>query len=277
MRRPLLPFTAIAVFMLLLMGCALPVDSDAPRPLEREAFAARMDRLEENLAARCEREQWQSEEEMRQLLRLDEGLQEVSSLVRYLRSDLQRLQQVEAQPVVECAAEGLDLGDKIVVGRAEWIGLTNIGTYLKARIDSGANTSSLSAKDITYFERDGENWVRFKLGLTEEDVAVEEVRDQWIERPVVRRVRIIQASGDESRPVISLMMTLGPIQESVEFTLNDRSHLTYPVLLGRRFLMDIAVIDVAELYLHERPFFPGGRPPEEAELDETDDLGDDED
>lgn len=56
----------------------------------------------------------------------------------------------------------------------------------------------------------------------------------------------------------------------MEFTLNDRTHLNYPVLLGRRFLMDIVVIDVAESYLHERPEFPGGRPADEAAMDEDD-------
>ncbi|MFP3387064.1 RimK/LysX family protein, partial [Tritonibacter sp. SIMBA_163] len=77
------------------------------------------------------------------------------------------------------------------------------------------------------------------------------VRDEWIEAPIERRVKIVQASGEESRPVISLLMTLGPIRENVEFTLNDRTHLDYPVLLGRRFMLDIATIDVAETYLHE--------------------------
>jgi len=55
-------------------------------------------------------------------------------------------------------------------------------------VDSGANTSSLSAREITRFERDGENWVRFKLALTEEDVVVDSQRDEWIEAPVERRV-----------------------------------------------------------------------------------------
>ncbi|NLC22568.1 MAG: ATP-dependent zinc protease, partial [Halomonadaceae bacterium] len=76
--------------------------------------------------------------------------------------------------------------------------------------------------------------------------------------------------------VVSLLMTLGPIRGAVEFTLNDRSHLNYPVLLGRRFLMDIALIDVAENYLHPRPEFPGGRPASEAAEDEINDQDEEE-
>ncbi|SDK82274.1 Uncharacterized conserved protein [Franzmannia pantelleriensis] len=204
--------------------------------------------------------------------RLTADVREVGSLVRHLQSDIELLSD---DPVIipgQCD-ENADspLDNKEVLGRSEWIGLPDVGTYLKARVDSGANTSSLSATDITRFERDGETWVRFKMALSDDAVVVDRVRDEWIEAPVVRRVRILQAAGEESRPVVRMLMTLGPIREQVEFTLNDRSHLNYPVLLGRRFIMDIAMIDVAETYLHPRPEFPGGRPSDEASEDEATD------
>lgn len=273
MSRPLL-YSGVLSLSLLLSGCALTHQPPEPDPvLGPEEFALRIDRLESDLAARCELQQAQLGEQARRQDTLVADVREVGSLVRHLRADIERLERAENEPLVitqECAADELGLANKAVVGRSEWIGLPDVGTYLKARIDSGANTSSLSARDITRFERDGANWVRFRLGLTDDDVVVDDVRKEWIEAPVERRVRIVQASGEESRPVVSLMMTLGPIREPVEFTLNDRTHLNYPVLLGRRFLMDIVVIDVAETYLHERPEFPGGRPADEAAMDEDD-------
>ena len=49
-------------------------------------------------------------------------------------------------------------------GRYEYIALPEIGgEVLKAKMDTGALTASLSAKDIETFTRDGENWVRFRL------------------------------------------------------------------------------------------------------------------
>ncbi|WP_299314541.1 ATP-dependent zinc protease [uncultured Halomonas sp.] len=273
MSRPLL-YSGVLSLSLLLAGCALPIDSTDSHPvLGADEFTLRMDQLEADLAARCELQQVALSDHSRRQEVLVADVREVGSLLRHLRADVERLERVESEPLVitqECVADELGLANKEVVGRSEWIGLPDVGTYLKARIDSGANTSSLSAQDITRFERDGANWVRFRLGLTQDDVVVDDVREEWIEAPVERRVRIVQASGEESRPVVSLMMTLGPIRESVEFTLNDRTHLNYPVLLGRRFLMDIAVIDVAETYLHERPEFPGGRPADEAAMDEDD-------
>lgn len=264
---------------LLLAGCALPIEQAEPEPvLGPDEFALRIDRLEADLAGRCDLQQRRQADQEQRQSELIADVREVGTLVRHLRADIERLERTDSEPLVvtqQCAADELGLANKAVVGRSEWIGLPDVGTYLKARVDSGAHTSSLSASEITRFERDGDNWVRFKLGVTDDDVVVDDVRDEWIEAPVERRVRIVQAAGEESRPVVSLMMTLGPIRESVEFTLNDRTHLNYPVLLGRRFLMDIAVIDVAETYLHERPEFPGGRPADEA-VDDEDDRDDEE-
>ncbi|MCA1770366.1 MAG: RimK/LysX family protein [Halomonas sp.] len=274
MSQRLLSIGAVLLGLLLITGCATPIEQDKPDPvLGPNEFALRIDRLESDLAARCDLPLSSLTENNRLQATLVADVREVGSLLRHLRADVKRLELAETAPPVivqECTADDPGLANKAVVGRSEWIGLQDVGTYLKARIDSGANTSSLSAGEITRFERDGANWVRFKLGVNADDVMVEDVRDEWIEAPVERRVRIVQAVGEASRPVVSLMMTLGPIRELVEFTLNDRTHLNYPVLLGRRFLMDIAVIDVAEIYLHERPEFPGGRPADEADVDEND-------
>jgi hypothetical protein len=273
--KPLIAITPWLLASLLISGCALTPEAEPEPVLGPDAFDARIEQLEQTIALRCD----QSEDRLsRHDLRQSEMLADVknaNALLQELRGNIQRLEQRGEEPVVvmgECnEPDDASLADKELVGRSEWIGLADIGTYLRARVDSGANTSSLSAKDITRFERDGEDWVRFKLGVNEDDVVVDDVRNEWIEAPVERRVRILQAAGSESRPVVSLLMTLGSIREPVEFTLNDRTHLNYPVLLGRRFLMDIALIDVAESYLHPRPEFPGGRPAAEAAQDEIND------
>ncbi|MGR4068225.1 ATP-dependent zinc protease [Halomonas sp. LR3S48] len=263
----------------MISGCALTPDSEPEPTLSPAAFEARIGQLEEQIALSCDRPDTDTAMDQRQAELLAE-LRDAGVTLRHLRGDIERLEQRGDEPLVvpaECNNELSEtLSSKAMVGRSEWIGLPDVGTYLRARVDSGANTSSLSATDITRFERDGEDWVRFKLGLNEDDVVVDGVRGEWIERPVERRVRVMQAAGSTSRPVVSLLMTLGPIRETVEFTLNDRTHLNYPVLLGRRFLMDIALIDVAENYIHPRPEFPGGRPASEAPEDEINDRDEEE-
>lgn len=268
----------VALSLLLIGGCAQqPLPEPGPPPVSADQFEQRIAELETRLVQRCDNDlDWQDRQaRLGRYLLAD--VRVLGDRLREMQDDLQR--RAEEPTLVAGQCEGVDssqLEGKQVLGRAEWIGLPQVGTYLKARVDSGANTSSLSASEITPFERDGQNWVRFRLGLTDDDIVVEGVREGWIEAPVERRVRILQAAGSETRPVVSLVMTLGPIRQPVEFTLNDRTHLNYPVLLGRRFMMDIAVIDVAETYLHPRPEFPGGRPADEAAADEALDQDDSE-
>jgi len=132
---------------------------------------------------------------------------------------------------------------KALIGRVEWLWLDLSGQRFKARIDTGAATSSLSASHIQAFERNGENWVRFKIPASS--------RDAFIETPLLRYKKIRQASSSsatERRPIVRLRARLGAITEDVEFNLTDRNSMLYPVLLGRSFLQDIAVVDVSQKF-----------------------------
>ena len=140
------------------------------------------------------------------------------------------------------------LGGKEIIGAIEWIYMNPPGRHFRARVDSGAETSSLSASDVTEFERDGDDWVRFTF---QHDSADEPV---GFELPITRTVLIRQVSSDTPmrRFVVELDIRLGQKLQTTEFTLTDRSNMTYPVLLGRAFLMDLYVVDVSRSYTHER-------------------------
>jgi len=131
---------------------------------------------------------------------------------------------------------------KILVGRNEWVWLDRIGRAMKARIDTGSLSSSLSATEIQRFERNGEKWVRFKVP--------DDSEQKTYESPLVRHVRIRNASSEvlERRPVVRLTVRLGDIVEDTVFTLSNRENMLYPVLLGREFLRDIAIVDVAKKF-----------------------------
>lgn len=132
-----------------------------------------------------------------------------------------------------------------VFGGIEWVRVGDKELKAKARIDTGAKTSSLHAEDVIEFERDGKRWVRFSFNAEEGQPA------ESFEEPVVRRV-LIKRHGEEvesqRRYVVKLMLAIGPVRELVEVTLNDRSDFEYPVLIGRNFLTDNAVVDVAKKY-----------------------------
>ncbi len=133
-----------------------------------------------------------------------------------------------------------------LVGWVERVYLADVGFELKAKLDTGAETSSLDAVDIRRFRRRGESWVRFTV---EDPESGDEVR---LERPLVRRVWI-KRHGAESqrRPVVELTFCLGEHERQVEFSLIDRSHFIYPVLLGRSALAGIAVVDPHETFIHD--------------------------
>lgn len=259
------PKFSLALVFLALTACATP-SPDRTAAVDADTVLARFDTLERSLQDWCA---YRDVRTQAQFL----GLGRVQAMVEELHAHMQaEAAEREHATAGECPPPGgVEFDGKHVLGRAEWVGLPSIGSYFKARLDTGANVSSLSATDITPFERDGENWVRFRLALSKDDVVVPAVREAEFEARVIRHVRIVQASGSDRRPVIGLPMTLGPIEQTVEFTLNDRSHLSFPVLLGRRFMLDIAVIDVGQAYVHPRPEFDGGEPAANAARDQRDD------
>lgn len=152
------------------------------------------------------------------------------------------------KPVVKPKPEPLTTADgKLILGEREWVYFPGLDKSFKSRIDTGATTSSISAVDLEAFERDGKDWVKFKVGH-------DEVTSEVLEVPVERWVRIKQASSEEfdRRPVVMGWVQIGELKEKTPFTLTDRSHLDFPVLLGRSFFNDIAVIDVSKEYVQPK-------------------------
>lgn len=136
----------------------------------------------------------------------------------------------------------LYVGDKLVIGEIEDVYLRPVNLELEARIDTGAQTSSLDAQNLTVFERDGKEWVKFNFV----DRQTKEVHE--IERPVSRFVLIIQSNTQEKdrRPVVAFNLTIGNVSQVVEFTLTDRSHLDFSVLIGRNVLKDLMLVDISK-------------------------------
>lgn len=136
---------------------------------------------------------------------------------------------------------------KLILGEEEWVFVPGLKEAFKARVDTGATTSSISATDIVPFERDGKDWVKFKI---EHDG----IKSQEVSLPVERWVKIKQSSaeGTQRRAVIVANIQIGDLKDKTEFTLADRTHLKYPLLLGRSFFRDVAVVDVSKKYVQDK-------------------------
>ena len=217
--------------------------------------------FQQQLAALEERQlasQQQQAKELQQLRKLVEHFQKEN--IHYQRQHTFQIEQLskllEPSSANGPITEVIQNDGKLILGQYEWLHLPAQQLVLPARIDSGANTSSLHALNLQEFERDGKSWVRFETQYQPENTSAEKKQPAYkavIEAPLVRKVNVTQASGSETRPVISLPIQLGTLTQTIEFTLTDRGNLVFPILLGRRFFMDIAVIDVSKAYVQGKP------------------------
>lgn len=140
----------------------------------------------------------------------------------------------------------------LVLGWREWVSLPTLGIdWLKAKIDTGARTSSLHAHDLELFTRDQLNWARFSIHPWQRSSV-----DQVVaELPLLDQRRVIPSSGSgELRPVVALPIRLGSQTITAELTLTRRDSMGFRMLIGRQALRGNFVVDPGRSYA-------GGRPP----------------
>lgn len=111
---------------------------------------------------------------------------------------------------------------------------------IPAKVDTGADTSSIWASDI----REENGALCFKLFCKESD----EYTGYEITAEAGTYEEVVIASSNglrEARYAVSLPVQIEGKHYEVRFTLADRSTMTYPVLLGRSFLEGQFLVDVS--------------------------------
>lgn len=141
-----------------------------------------------------------------------------------------------------------------LAGWREWVQLPGIGIpWIKAKLDTGARTSSLHAYDIEPFDRDGSDWVRFRVRPWQESADDETT----VEMPVHDRRRVKSSSGHvQERIVVKMPIELVGRSFNAEVTLTNRDEMGFRMLIGRQALRRGFLVDV-------RSSFLGGRAPRE--------------
>ncbi len=120
---------------------------------------------------------------------------------------------------------------------------------VKFKLDTGALTSSMHAEHIEHFEKDGDDWVRFTVEL--EDIDTDKQVRTRLERKMIRDIRVRGAGGAEERPVVMMKVCLGKQVYEEQFSLNDRDKMNYPVLIGRRTLEKVGLVDASKTFTTE--------------------------
>lgn len=143
------------------------------------------------------------------------------------------------------AAADKDERSRDILGWVEYVEFAEPRLRLKAKLDTGATTSSLNALNQRPFEKDGKPWIRFDmLHPNDPDKTI------TLEAPLVRTARIRRHNGSvQKRPVVQLGMCIGDVWRRRQFTLIDRSDFAYQVLVGRNFLRGYIAVDADETFL----------------------------
>lgn len=137
-------------------------------------------------------------------------------------------------------------GDLEILGWVENARLTDPAIALKAKLDTGAETSSLDAEVIKKFRQDGKRWVRFRV--SDRDTGEEYI----IVRERVRTIGVVQHDGSrQTRPVVKMELCIAGRLMQTEVSLIDRREFIYPLLLGRSALGSFALIDPGSTFLSE--------------------------
>jgi hypothetical protein len=126
--------------------------------------------------------------------------------------------------------------------------------WIKAKIDTGARTSSLHAFDVAEFEREGEAWVRFRVNPWQDTNADATI----VECPIHDRREVRSSSGHaQERLVVLLAIRLVDQLVVSEVTLSKRDEMGFRMLIGREALRRGFIVDPARSFV-------GGRAPKEA-------------
>ena len=133
----------------------------------------------------------------------------------------------------------------VTVGWIERVRLGSEGVVVAAKLDTGADTSSLYARDLRWHGREDGEWVEFEVAVSNGEIT-------RFERKVVRITRVKRASGAaERRPTVHMGICLGGVYRDAEVNLTDRSAFNYELLVGRRFLANYFRVDPALVYTVE--------------------------
>lgn len=139
-----------------------------------------------------------------------------------------------------------------VIGSEEWATVEPPGIKLKARVDTGTDTTALNVRNVRQFEKDGQRFVTFELAQPEAESAGDNEAQAVVEveAPVERRISIKRRDGSsERRYVIQLWLSIGDSRSLIDVALTERGELEFPLQVGRNFLTDVAIVDVGQRYL----------------------------
>ncbi len=145
------------------------------------------------------------------------------------------------------------------IGWRERLSLPKLGIEtIKAKVDTGAKTSSLYAFDVEPFQEGETPMVRFKVHPFQGD------RDRTVvaQAPLVENRSVRSSNGQiEQRPVIRTTVVLNEQAWDIDLTLTHRKAMAFRMLLGREALRSRFLVDSGRSFLQSTAKPPKGHKP----------------
>lgn len=135
------------------------------------------------------------------------------------------------------------IAEKRIIGPTTIIAEAKSELDFKARVDTGATTTSLHVEEWAIEDESPEMAENVGKKIR---IQVKNHRDesQWIESRIQEIGTVKTSAMDEQRYKVKLTLRWNDVKKRVLVTLNDRSRMQYPLLLGRNFLQGDFVVDV---------------------------------
>ena len=137
---------------------------------------------------------------------------------------------------------------KSIFGWVEQVSLEldDTSIELKAKLDTGAKSSSLHAENVRSFKCDCDDGDHVLFDVTDADGTI-----HTLKRKVKRYVKIKRHQSEyDRRPTVLMNVCIGAVSKEIEVNLVDRNRFLYPLLLGRTALIDDAIIDPGNTFLN---------------------------
>jgi hypothetical protein len=141
--------------------------------------------------------------------------------------------------------------DRPRLGWREWVALPDWGVaHVKAKVDTGARTSSIHAFDLEPFDRNGVECVRFEIQPWQRTTA-----DAVVAEACVEAWRTIRSSSGEieRRPVVRTALVIAGVTVDAEVTLARRDDMGFRMLVGREAIRSRFLVDPGASYRGGRP------------------------
>lgn len=150
----------------------------------------------------------------------------------------------EEDPTQDVSGQAaIESNGKEIIGATAKVVVTSADVSFNARVDTGAQSTSLHVEEIEIEEGDQDkrkNWgkkVRFKIKNRKGATA-------WVDSVIDRTVIVKTSEKHDRRYKVPMKLKWKNLEKTVLVTLNDRSGMDYPVLLGRDFLRGDLLVDV---------------------------------